>query len=144
MAGHERSTSEAPMRVNGLASVIVCAWACGAAVGAEPGAPSAAPAATRPFTLSKETTYYTAPVRADGTIDYAEAINARLAQGVTPANNAAIPLLDAVETGNAGKVEHFARLRTKLGAPPLSLKNPGAGEPPQGEADGLDFAMQNA
>jgi hypothetical protein len=138
---------EVAMRVGWLACLIV-AWACGNDAAAEPDCAPAAPAATRPatrpFTLSKETTYYTAPVRADGTIDYAEAINARLAQGVTPANNAAIPLLDAVETGNAGNVEHFARVRAKLGVPPLSLKDPGAGDPPQGEVDGLDFALENA
>src|SRR3954454_14531766 len=121
------------MRVDWLATFIAVMWACGIAVPAEAGDPApATPAATRPFSLSKETTYYTAPVRADGTIDYAEAINARLAQGVTPENNAAIPFLDAVEAGNVGMPGHYVRLRKKLEAPPSTLKNPDAGDPPQG------------
>src|SRR5215216_6214697 len=100
------------MRVHRLGTLIAVMWTCGivlSAKAADP--PPAAPAATRPFTIAKETTYYTAPVRADGTIDYAEAINARLAQGVTPGNNAAIPFLDAVEAGNPGRPDHFVRLR---------------------------------
>jgi hypothetical protein len=40
------------------------------------------------FTISKETTYVTGPLRKDGTIDYAAALNQRLSQGVTPDNNA--------------------------------------------------------
>jgi hypothetical protein len=40
------------------------------------------------FTISKETTYVTGPLRKDGHIDYAAALNKRLSQGVTPENNA--------------------------------------------------------
>jgi hypothetical protein len=40
------------------------------------------------FTISKETTYVTGPLRKDGTIDYATALNKRLSEGVTPENNA--------------------------------------------------------
>lgn len=38
--------------------------------------------------LSKETTYYTGPVRDDGTIDYIAAINQELSEGITPDHNA--------------------------------------------------------
>jgi hypothetical protein len=40
------------------------------------------------FTVSKETTYVTGPLRKDGTVDYAAALNERLSKGVTPENNA--------------------------------------------------------
>jgi hypothetical protein len=62
------------------------------------GGPSSAPA-TEPgdkgekprkpkFTISKETTHVNGPLRKDGYIDYAAALNKRLSQGVTPGNNA--------------------------------------------------------
>jgi len=117
--------------------------ACGAPIIAQDAAPAAAEApnpAARPFTLSKETTYFTAPVRADGTIDYVEAINAQLSKGVTSENNAAIPFLDAVEAGDRAMPGHYNRLRDILGAPASPLKDRVA-DPPMGETDGLDFAM---
>ena len=40
------------------------------------------------FTISKETTYLTGPVDADGYIDYVAALNERLGKGVTAENNA--------------------------------------------------------
>jgi hypothetical protein len=40
------------------------------------------------FTIGKDTTYVTGPVDKHGYIDYATALNERLRQGVTPANNA--------------------------------------------------------
>src|SRR2546423_322220 len=43
---------------------------------AAPAAPAAVPAAR--FEISRETTFVTGPVRADGTIDYVEAINEHL------------------------------------------------------------------
>src|SRR5262245_13901337 len=39
------------------------------------------------FTVGKETTHVTEPLRKDGTIDYAAALNQRLSRGVTPENN---------------------------------------------------------
>jgi hypothetical protein len=85
------------------------------------------------FTVSSETTFFTQPVRGDGTIDYAEAINARLSEGVTPAKNAAIPLLEAAAMAPGDRAEHYAKVRAKLGITrPLPLppaKAPGAAEP---------------
>lgn len=46
-------------------------------------------------TISKETTYFTEPLRPDGGVDYVAAFNKRLSEGVTPENNALIPLLQA-------------------------------------------------
>ena len=48
------------------------------------------------ITISKETTYITEPLRADGYPDYLAAINQRCSAGVTPENNAAIPFWQAV------------------------------------------------
>lgn len=57
--------------------------------------------ATTPFkiTVARETTYFVAPLRADGTVDYAAALNERYGQGVTPDNNAAVLLLRAFGPG---------------------------------------------
>lgn len=43
------------------------------------------------ITISPETTYITEPLLPDGRVDYISAINAKLGQGVTPDQNAAIP-----------------------------------------------------
>ena len=64
------------------------------------GAPSkAAATVTRPrpkITISKETTYLTEPLRADGMVDYVAAVNQRFSAGVTPENNAAVLFLRAL------------------------------------------------
>ena len=39
-------------------------------------------------TVSKETTYFTEPLREDGYPDYVAALNRRMSEGVTPENNA--------------------------------------------------------
>lgn len=49
-----------------------------------------------PIKIGRETTYLTQPVHSGGGIDYISAIEAELRQNVTPANNAAIPLLRAL------------------------------------------------
>ncbi len=49
-----------------------------------------------PFTISKETTRITEPLKPDGSVDFAAALNARLSEGVTPANNAAALLMQAI------------------------------------------------
>jgi hypothetical protein len=59
---------------------------------------AAAPPAAKPkprITISRETTYLTAPLRPDGYVDYVGALNAELSRGVTPENNAVVPLLRA-------------------------------------------------
>src|SRR5713101_3375645 len=48
------------------------------------------------FTISKETTYVTGPLDKDGYIDYAAALNERLGKGVTPENNANVPIWKAL------------------------------------------------
>src|SRR4051794_5996625 len=69
-----------------------------------------APAAGPRFAISKETTYVAGPVRADGTIDYVEAVNERLSKGVTKGNNSAILMLQAEMVGDVpGREEHYAK-----------------------------------
>ncbi len=75
------------------------------APGAEPEADRPAadrPAAEKPprkpriaVTISKETTFFTGPLRRDGYVDYVAALNELASKGVTPENNAAVPLCQA-------------------------------------------------
>ncbi len=69
-------------------------------------------------TISKETTYITEPLRADGYPDYAAAWNRRMSQGVTPENNAAVLFWKAVGPGEIpkGGRDEFFRM---LGIPSL-------------------------
>ncbi|MBN2022158.1 MAG: hypothetical protein JW809_05145 [Pirellulales bacterium] len=71
-----------------------------------------------PFTISKETTYLTEPLRKDGYVDYVAALNKRSSEGVTPENNAAVPFWKAM-----GPEEILPEYRDKyfemLGIPPL-------------------------
>jgi hypothetical protein len=46
--------------------------------------------------ISRETTYVTGPLREDGYVDYVAAMNDLCSRGVTPENNAAVPLWQAV------------------------------------------------
>lgn len=65
------------------------------------------------ITISKETTYITEPLDADGFPDYVEAVNRRLSEGVTPENNAAVPLFRACgpkEIPRSLRAEFFKRL----------------------------------
>lgn len=48
-----------------------------------------------PFTVSKETTRITEPLKSDGTVDYAAALNARLREGLAPEDNAGTFLIKA-------------------------------------------------
>ncbi len=48
------------------------------------------------FTISKQTTYVTGPLRKDGFIDYVTALNERLSKGVTPENNANVLIWKAL------------------------------------------------
>jgi hypothetical protein len=49
-----------------------------------------------PFTLSRETTHITTPLRDDGYPDYVAAINGIMSRDVTPENNAFIPLYELI------------------------------------------------
>ena len=49
----------------------------------------------RHIPIGHDTTRITGPLKSDGTPDYIEYLNARAREGVTPENNAAIPLVAA-------------------------------------------------
>lgn len=81
------------------------------------------PAAKLPFTVSKETTRITAPLRKDGYVDYLAAINALSSRGVTAENNAFVPLYQLVysdvrEVTEQGSPAH-AWFYQELGIAPL-------------------------
>jgi hypothetical protein len=70
----------------------------GGAMPATASAPASEPASVPTkvkITISRETTYLLGPVNPDGTINYCQAVKDRLAKGVTPENNAVIPLFKA-------------------------------------------------
>lgn len=73
------------------------------------------------FTISKETTYITAPLRKDGFPDYIAALNQRFSKGVTPERNSAVLFWKAV-----GPKAIPEKTREKyfqmLGIPPLPEK----------------------
>lgn len=80
----------------------------------------AATNADRPYTISKETTYFTGPLKADGSIDFFAAINDHYSAGVTNENNAArfiLPLLDPAEFAVVNSSRREQRLRA-LGLEP--------------------------
>ena len=62
----------------GCAAVVFTAWTAEETVG-QTGA-----AAKPRFTISRETTFFTEPVRADGSIDFVTAINRKFGKGVKP------------------------------------------------------------
>ncbi|MCI0458126.1 MAG: hypothetical protein L0Z62_14275 [Gemmataceae bacterium] len=72
------------------------------------------------FVVGKDTTYVTRPLTKDGYVDYVTALNERLSQGVTPANNANVLLWKTF-----GPRPEGARLR------PEFYKWLGIDEPPQ-------------
>ncbi len=75
------------------------------------------------FTVGKATTYVDGPLDSDGLIDYPAALNARLAKGATPANNANVLIWKAL-----GPRPEGARM------PPAFFRWLGIPEPPeQGE-----------
>lgn len=79
----------------------------------KPAGGAAGPAKIK-ITVSKETTYVLGPVNADGTVNYAAALNEILSKDLKPADNAAIPIL---QTADLEKAE-FADMLKSLGAAP--------------------------
>lgn len=65
------------------------------------------------ITISKETTYILGPVTKDGRVDYLAAVNQLTSKGVTPENNAVVPLIRALGPSvvfKAMRREFFERL----------------------------------
>lgn len=73
--------------------------------------------------VSKETTFITEPLTADGKPDYLAAINREYSRGVTPENNALIPLLEALGPAilpDATRDQYYRLLGVPL--PPQDVK----------------------
>jgi hypothetical protein len=90
----------------------------------EPAKPAqSAPAKIAPggIIVSRETTFITGPLRKDGSVDYLAALNQRWSQGVTPENNAAVLLIQALGPGETNKdtPERFFQM---LGIPRIAEK----------------------
>ncbi|MEX0715462.1 MAG: hypothetical protein WD066_02700 [Planctomycetaceae bacterium] len=70
-----------------------------------------------PFTISKETTYVTEPLRADGLPDYAAALDAMAGEGVTPENNAVVSYWRAIgprAIDPSLRSDYFAKLEMEV------------------------------
>jgi hypothetical protein len=63
---------------------------------AKEGVTKKGPRAVGDIVISKETTHLEGPLRKDRRIDYLAALNRELSEGVTPENNAAVPLFEAL------------------------------------------------
>ena len=72
------------------------------------------------FTISKEITVITAPLRPDGFPDYLAALNERYGKGVTPDNNAAVLIWRAVGPKDV-KEELRPEFFRRLGIEPLPV-----------------------
>ncbi len=72
-------------------------------------------------TISRETTYITEPLRADGYPDYVAALNQRFSRGVTPKNNSAVLFWKAVGPKMIDK-KFREKFFWMLGIPPLPEK----------------------
>lgn len=79
-----------------------------------------------PFRISKETTYITEPLMANGLVDYSRWLNQQKSQGVTPENNAAVLYWKAI--GQSKEIhdspEFFARMKEELGTDPFAEGGP--------------------
>ena len=70
------------------------------------------------ITVSKETTWITEPLNADGTPNYVAAVNSLYGQGVTPENNAAVVLLQALGPGMLKNPGTLGQVCALLHVPP--------------------------
>lgn len=75
------------------------------------------------ITISAATTRITEPLRTDGYVDYFAALNQHLSQGVTPENNSAVPMIQAMGPGVLPE-EIRQPYFQMLGIPPLPDEGP--------------------
>lgn len=87
----------------GLAVVAVSFALVNGAVGQEKTNKRSSAKSDRGYTIANETTFFTGPLKPDGSIDFVAAVNEHYSKGVTPENNAAriiVPLLNYAEFGS--------------------------------------------
>ncbi|HEY4328657.1 MAG TPA: hypothetical protein VGN88_02885 [Phycisphaerae bacterium] len=73
-----------------------------------------------PFTIAKDTTLLSQPLKSNGTVDYVAAVNITLGKDVTPQNNGFVTLLQIVGTSNALLAGHADEILKASGAQPSS------------------------
>jgi hypothetical protein len=76
------------------------------------------PVSVPPLVVSRETTFLTGPLNADGTVNYLAALNSLASEGITSETNAAIPILQALGPEMIDVKVRAAVLR-QLGVEPL-------------------------
>ena len=87
-----------------------------------------------PITISKETTYITEPLRPDGYPDYLAALNRLGSEGVTPENNAVVPLVlafgpDKIASESREKFFKMLGIRCAAGHRAITMSNTDALRP---------------
>ena len=87
---------------------------------AQPSRPASRPVRKVDITVSRETTYITGPLNADGTVNYVAYLNAKYGKGMTTENNAFVLLLRALGPSCIKKAELRPRFYARLGLQPLS------------------------
>jgi hypothetical protein len=111
-----------------LAVIVLVAASCPPISAAEPEAansPEKSPPKTQwhwpKVVISKETTYFTGPLRPDGGVDYVAALNRRYSEGVTSENNAAVAIWQAL---GSSRIDRELRKQCfgQLGIPELPEK----------------------
>lgn len=82
------------LSIAAMIGVVLSGWCLAQNDKAESAKPKAAVPPPK-ITISKETTWATEPLKADGTVNYLEAVNRLVSKGVTPENNACVLLYQA-------------------------------------------------
>lgn len=99
--------------------VVLSSWCLAQNDKANPAKPKAAVPLPK-ITISKETTWATEPLRADGTVDYLEAVNRLFSKDVTPENNACVLLYQAMGPSPEGGNRQPDRFFQLMGVTPIS------------------------
>ena len=113
----ERAVSTVFRLIAGLAVLAVSILTVNASVAGSPRDKKPAKGKPPRIRVSKKTTYLLGPLRKDGFIDYGAAINARASKGVTPQNNAAVPLAEALGPSIFSPEKYRRKFFEKLGIP---------------------------
>lgn len=103
----------------GAIAIAISIFAGAFAFGDETEKPSGANVPRPRLTLSREVTFFTEPLAADGLVDYAAALNARFGKGVTPENSVAVALLGILGPDTDLDGKEFGELCADLGIAPL-------------------------
>jgi hypothetical protein len=113
------SALQSPSNVIGILLALSAMWVGSASLCGQD-SPRKEGAAKRGYTISKETTYFTGPLKPDGRIDFVAAINEHFGEGVTESNNAARIIIPLVDSSAWSVAEDRARVFASLG---LSLED---------------------